>query len=95
MEVHWREGSDTMSVDYMVEGIVPPDEDWKKMKKIWDACKEAGVRPPNEVYDYFDGNDPDELGQVVDIKQKECDRGYEVYLKDIPAKVKILRFAIF
>lgn len=53
-----------MGVDYIVEGIAPPDETWKKMKAIWDACIDAGVQPPREVDDFFEDEPPDPDGVV-------------------------------
>ena len=51
-----------------VVGFKPADEQWKKMKAAWDACKTAGVDPPQTVTEYFDGNDPgDAPGMEVDI----------------------------
>ena len=50
-----------------VIGIRPPDETWRKMKAVWDVCKLAKVAPPKEVDDFFDGENPDEAGVLVEI----------------------------
>jgi hypothetical protein len=51
-----------MSVSMSVVGIKPPDEKWGRYKHIWDACKAAGVEPPDEISDYFENEDPNEQG---------------------------------
>lgn len=50
-----------------VVGIKPPDERWKKMKAVYDACVAAEAKVPKEVDDYFDNEPPDESGVVVDL----------------------------
>jgi hypothetical protein len=47
--------------------VRPPDERWSKMKAAWDACEAAGVEPPEDVEEFFDGEGPDPAGLVVDI----------------------------
>jgi hypothetical protein len=42
-----------MSMSTHVKRIVPPDEQWKKMKAIYDSCEAAGIEAPDEVSDYF------------------------------------------
>jgi len=87
-----------MSMSTHVVGFAPPDEQWKKMKAIWDSCDEAGIDPPEKVSDYFDGCDPDPSGIEVDLDNileeysSEGSEGYQLKVKDIPKKVKILRF---
>jgi hypothetical protein len=79
-----------------VVGIVPPDEQWTKMKGIWDACKEAEIDPPQEVKDYFDCEEPDPKGMEIPISCEkwgnDMSSGYEVTVSKIPKKVKIIRF---
>ena len=52
-----------MSMSTSVVGFVPPDEEWKKMKAVWDACANADVETPNDVDDFFSGKEPDKNGQ--------------------------------
>lgn len=82
-------------------GLVPPDERWKDMKAIWDACKVAGVEPPEEVHNFFRGSEPEPSGIVVDIPQRpysysdkfgEHTIGIEIRVDDIPENVKLIRF---
>jgi hypothetical protein len=85
-----------MSMSTHVTGFVPPDETWLKMKAIWDACAEAGIAPPEEVEEFFDGEAPDPAGQEVDIPSSEwrddSSEGIEITLADVPSRVKIIRF---
>lgn len=78
-------------------GIVPPDQRWKEMKEIWDACKKAKLEPPQEVLNFFDHQDPDPAGVAVSIPWEEWDdgdmsAGIEVEVAKIPKHVKIIRF---
>ena len=81
-----------------VVGIVPPDEDWRAQKAVWDACVAAGVEIPQRTLAFFDGETPDPSGVVYhDIRKREwlgggTGHGYEVDLADGPKSVKTLRF---
>lgn len=81
-----------------VVGIRLPDDDWKKMKAVWDACKAAGIGAPPEVYAFFNGIPPDDEGVLVDVEvatrewSAEMEAGLVVDLSQLPAGVKILRF---
>jgi len=54
-----------MGMSTHVVGFRPPDEKWRKMKAVWDACKAAETDPPVEVEDFFGGDEPDEAGVEV------------------------------
>jgi hypothetical protein len=93
-----------MGMSTHVVGIKPPDATWKKMKKVWDTCKDAGVDPPDQVRNFFGDESPDEAGVVVEERElqqvgalKECRphesaQGYEVDLRKLPPDIKIIRF---
>lgn len=85
-----------MSMSTHVIGIVPPDDEWQKMKAIWDACDAAGVDPPDEVAEFFGHQEPDPKGVLVDIEAEEwngdAESGFEVDLASVPEHVKRLRF---
>jgi len=58
-----------MSMSSHVVGFRPPDEKWKAMKAIWDACVIQCVDIAKQVTEFFgmtDG-DPDPSGASVDI----------------------------
>ena len=86
------------SFEMYVTGIRPANDKWKKMKGVWDSCSKAGVAVPDEVIDFFDGEDPDEAGIEVKIKTKEYSAelvyGLEVDVDSIPKGVKKIRFTV-
>jgi hypothetical protein len=88
-----------MGMSTFVFGFKPPDEDWKKMKAIWDACVVAGIDPPREVSRFFEDDKPDDAGVCLDLRNtlarcysKNGYEGHEIALADLPPDVKIIRF---
>lgn len=92
-----------MSMSTHVVGIKPPDDKWKEMKAVYDACAVAGVAVPKAVCDFFDNDPPDDAGVVVsEYDLKKCGAlkeysgdmtaGFEVDLSKVPKDVKIIRF---
>lgn len=89
-----------MSMSMHVVGYRPADEQWSKMKAVWDACEAAGVNPPKEVEDFFDDSYPGNApGKEVAIEghgaKRFCDKyrdGYEVDITALPAGVRFVRF---
>lgn len=87
-----------MSRTWYIDGIVPPDDTWEKMRAAFNACTEAGVEPPKEVRSFFDGDDPNGAGRSIELPTREWHGewrdGWEVDVADIPASVKIIRFSV-
>lgn len=94
-----------MSMLMRVEGIRPGDEKWRQMKAVYDACEAAGVDTPEEVSEFFNHEDPDEKGVVIELgahhgeKHECCARwkenfreGFEIDVSKLPEDVKIVRF---
>jgi hypothetical protein len=93
-----------MGMSTHVVGIKPPDETWKKMKKIWDSCLEADISPPPEVRNFFGGSPLDDAGVVVEERElrhqydaiedysADMSAGIEVDLTKLPKDIKIIRF---
>lgn len=89
-----------MSMGTHVVGFRPPDKTWKKMKAVWDACTAAGTEIPNEVVKFFNHEDPDESGVVVEIMETPACRrweddmreGYEIDISKLPEGLMIIRF---
>jgi hypothetical protein len=86
-------------------GFRPPDERWRKMKAVWDACKDAGTEPPESVGKFFDWGEPDERG--VEVSQPDLEKvgavkkymgktgeGLEVEIAKLPENVAHVRFWI-
>lgn len=93
-----------MGMSTHLVGIVPPDDDWKKMKAVWDACDNADVDIPKDVSEFFGGETPDPKGVIIDLlhdkKHKggisewhdEIGQGFEIEVSKLPPNVKTLRF---
>lgn len=85
-----------MSMSTHVIGFIPPDEKWKAMKAIYDACEAAGVNTPDEVARFFDHSAPDPRGVEMEIPASkwsdESRQGFEIELSKIPAAVTVIRF---
>lgn len=60
-----------MSMSTHVVGIVPPDDDWKKMKQVYDACVAANIDVPDNVWDFFNNEEPDDAGVLIDLSKKQ------------------------
>ena len=56
-----------MSMTLSVKGFIAPDETWKKMKTIWDACIAADIQIPEMVYRFFNYEEPDSEGKEVEL----------------------------
>ena len=73
------------------------DKKWKKMKAIWDACKDAKIDPPPEVDEFFNGETPDDDGVVEEIDEllsRRDSNGYDswdIAIKRIPEGATMLR----
>lgn len=93
-----------MGANLRIQGVVPPDERWNKMRAIYDACKAAGVKSPEAVTEFFgDDEEPDPKGALVQLDgrfhgitewKSEYADGYEIELASLPKHIKSLRFYI-
>ena len=87
-----------MSMSTYIIGFRPPNDEWTKMKRVYDTCVVAGVGIPNEVDDFFNGEKPDPAGVEVNIKSAleeyhdNCSSGFQVDLQKLPKGIKFLRF---
>lgn len=85
-----------MGMSTNVAAFKPPGEEWAKMKRVWDACIDVGLTPPEAVQSYFSYLEPTEDGEEVPIIAHEwVDQdaaGYEILVKDIPEGVEKIRF---
>lgn len=89
-----------MSTTLDISGFVPPDDKWKLMKSIWDACTKAHVDIPKEVGDFFDWNTPTDNGREVSMRKLATEisedgrYGYEIDVDKIPKNIKRMRFCV-
>jgi hypothetical protein len=82
-----------------VVGIRPPDDRWRKMKAIWDACDAAGIAPPSDVDRFFEYDKPDPMGVVIELDKHKCVAeykddarlGYDINLAALPPDVTVVR----
>jgi len=91
-----------MSHSAHISGFKPPDDEWQRMKAVFDACRNADIDVPSNVVKYFGYLDPDDAG--VSVSQKEMEmiclskyqtddvEGFEINVKLIPKDIKIIRF---
>lgn len=89
-----------MGMSTHIEFFKPPDEKWQQMKAVWDACEKAGIDPPDEVDDFFDGEAPNDAGVKVDAEEDEAveeleEDGTSGFKVDITKLPKDVRFIIF
>ena len=97
-----------MSVSLFLTGFKPPDDKWKAMKQVYDACKAAGVDPPDAVLEFFNHEPPDDAGVAVRLNTRisidphpaltrlriQGYSGSDIDLRKLPPDVTILRAAI-
>ncbi len=88
-----------MGMSTNVIGFRPPDEKWKKMKAVWDACLAADTDIPEDVNTFFNGDPPDERGVEVELTGPCCAewsddyrQGYEIDVTKLPEGLAIIRF---
>lgn len=92
-----------LSTGTRVYGIVPADDRWRQMKAVWDACVAADMAVPDEVLQFFNYEDPDEAGVIINLSHHSAVRvwspggdsmkeGVEVELAALPPTVQTVRF---
>ncbi len=89
-----------MSVTTHIIGFYPPDDEWQKMKQVYDAIIAAGLDIPEVVDDFFDGMAPDDAGVEVDLGKTDCisnwrdiDRkGFVLDIAKLPKNITQIRF---
>lgn len=83
-----------------VLGIKPPDERWQQMKTIWDSYMAAKLPVPDEIWNFFNGEEPDSMGVIVDLRDHDCATRFQAEMKSglvidlskVPDGVQYLRF---
>jgi hypothetical protein len=85
-----------MGMSTHVIGVCGVDDQYIRMKAVYDACEDAGVGLPSAVADYFRESAPDQSGRLVEIPSRrwedESREGFEVDLATLPDEVKTIRF---
>lgn len=89
-----------MSISLCVSGITPPDDEFYKMKAIWDSCNAAGIDVPEKVLEYFDWKDPDEKGitRAIDYcttnYSERYSSGYDIELSKLDPNIRFIRVTL-
>ena len=91
-----------MSTSNHIIGFIPQDAGFKKMKKIYDLCKEGNIEVPEEVQKFFNYETPDDSGVWIDLEGKDfvkdfyddMESGWEIDVTRIPKIIKTIRFYI-
>jgi len=92
-----------MSMSTRVVAFRPADAKWKKMRAIWQSCRDAEIEVPREVEAFFDDKDPDDNGVEIGEKdlvkcgaikewEHENGTGFELDVKKLPPDVTVVRF---
>ena len=91
-----------MGMSTHIIGFIPPDDIWKKLKQVWDSCKAANINHPDEVDEFFNGEEPDDNGVSINLEDTfevcckayhaNASEGFEIDLSKVPKNVKIIRF---
>lgn len=87
-----------MGMDVYVRGVIEPNEGYKKMYAVYEACKDAGVNVPDEVLEYFGDDTPTPSGMRVKIPTKrlpgEYDNAIEIDLKSLRSDISKIHVVI-
>lgn len=65
-----------------VIGIKVPNDKWKKMKEVYEACIEAGVTIPDVVDKFFNSEVPDDAGVVIDLRKSNSVKEWKADMQD-------------
>lgn len=71
-----------MGMNTHVVGFKAPDEAWKKMKAVWDACEAAGTAIPSKVLEFFNHEPPEDSGVVIDLEEENCVEEWKADMED-------------
>ncbi len=91
-----------MGMSTHIKGFKPPDDKWRAMKAVYDACMAAKISIPEDVEKFFNDDTPDEQGVVIEERALiACGaarawggsgrEGFEIDIKKLPADVTVVR----
>lgn len=90
-----------MSMDNItITGIRPADEEHKKKLAAYKACKEANIKIPDELQEFFNYDEPNDLGtetdltneRYYDVLKEDYVDGCIIHLDLLPPSVKYIKF---
>jgi len=87
------------SVNLQVTALCKPDDQFQSMKKVWEACTEALLDVPDEVYEYFGEEGPgDDDMMAEDVELTEFSEnmvdGWQINLSELPENAEILQIRV-
>jgi hypothetical protein len=92
-----------MSVDLYIKGIIPADEKYQKMLKLYNMCNELDIPIPTEVLEFFDyRKDPEpsgyeeylNVGELPDFVICNDYCSFDIVVDKIPSKYKTIRCSL-
>ena len=86
-----------MGMSTYIIGFASQDENYQKMRQIWENCTEMNISIPDEVDNFFNYEKPNEDGIKIEIPNQgwsdgDMSTGIEVNIKNIPEIVEKIRF---
>lgn len=89
-----------MSMSTHVHGIRDYTDAGRKMREVYNACMAAGLRPPDEVAEFFAYGKPHAEGEIVEdlgeskseVSPREMASGIEIDLSKLPKGVTRIVF---
>lgn len=90
-----------MGASMHIKGIREPDEEFKAMAEVYFACKKAGIGVPDRVQEFFDWQEPNQNGVLVDLdlspavntyNDGDSREGFDVEIEKLPKNITHIRF---
>jgi len=93
-----------MSVSMHVYAIKPADEDYRRKAEAYRACRAAGVRIPDQLSMFFNGEEPDPTGMTQQLDdsrnahpscatyRRDGEDGFEIDIAKLPEGTRFIRF---
>lgn len=90
-----------MGASMHIKGIREPDDEFRAMREVYLACKKAGVAVPDRVQEFFDWQEPSDLGIITDLdlspavnayNDGQSREGFDVEISKLPSNITHIRF---
>lgn len=89
-----------MGMNSYIKGIKAPTPEFLKMYAVWKSCYEAGIDPPDSVTEFFEDEEPNESGILVNLADTDCcqeysadmENGCDIEIAKLPEGVTHIRF---
>lgn len=90
-----------MSMSMHVLAVKPADEEYQRKASAYRACEAARVLIPQELVDFFGGEEPDSTGTTMSIDRlheicapwkEDSSQGFQVDITKLPPGTRFVRF---